>query len=438
MPREPVRFIHAARLSLDHQLHGLGSLPDGWTEKVRDATLTAFQRLIKHCAEQRVDFLLLTGDSFDARDESLRAQATLARGFHQLAAQGIPVYVCAGLRDPWEAWLPEIRLPSTVHTLGEAGGESIAIVRRGAQSIATIRWLPREMLAGQNVIPTSIPSADSTNHRPLTIGVSCFDGTAHPPHDSAGESSTQPVRDAIARLGIEYWALGGAGEFGTTFDGALTIHRSGATQGIGAEDQGIGGCTLVEVPAEGKLQLTRLATAPIRWERIEVTLTGQASSSELVDAFRAAAERVSPAPGEELRLVTWKVRSEGPLPECLSDESSRRTWIESLPREIGSAVTKLTGVALHTVALDCDDACAMGSKFASADSMSGEFRRRLDDRLTDRNWSPARCLAGSTLPGGPWQSAMESVIATLDGNDVARRARRQADNWFEQAGEFAA
>src|SRR5262245_62600041 len=69
---EPFRFVHAARLLLDHQLHGIAALPDDLRPVVEDATLIAFDRVIDSCLEQGVDCLLIAGDSFDSADHSLR------------------------------------------------------------------------------------------------------------------------------------------------------------------------------------------------------------------------------------------------------------------------------------------------------------------------------------------------------------------------------
>ena len=73
MPLQPVRFLHASAARIDHQLHQLAPLPDELRAVVERATLTAFERLIAAAIEHSVDFVLLTGDTFDerARDDFL-------------------------------------------------------------------------------------------------------------------------------------------------------------------------------------------------------------------------------------------------------------------------------------------------------------------------------------------------------------------------------
>src|SRR6187200_2323879 len=101
---EPFRFVHAARLMLDHQLRGTGPIPEKLRPIVRDATIGAWEKVVDLCVAEQVDLLLLTGESIDPRDQSLRGPGALVRGLERLSDGEIPVVIAAGEGDPWDAW----------------------------------------------------------------------------------------------------------------------------------------------------------------------------------------------------------------------------------------------------------------------------------------------------------------------------------------------
>ena len=81
MPFEPLRFLHAANLRLDHAIGESIKLPAKVIPVVQKATLTAFDHLIAAAIEQQVDFVLLAGNTFIERERSLAARLALASGF---------------------------------------------------------------------------------------------------------------------------------------------------------------------------------------------------------------------------------------------------------------------------------------------------------------------------------------------------------------------
>ncbi|HVW01553.1 MAG TPA: hypothetical protein VHB77_14470, partial [Planctomycetaceae bacterium] len=118
MAPESFRFLHAASLLLDHQLQGLGSVPESLQPVLRDATLTEFDRIVETALDRKVDFVLLTGDSFVAADHSLAAQSALLSGLELLAGEHIPVFVSTGTLDPETAWRSDIEWPENFTRLG--------------------------------------------------------------------------------------------------------------------------------------------------------------------------------------------------------------------------------------------------------------------------------------------------------------------------------
>ena len=140
MPFESLQFVHAANLYLDRQLKGTGPVPDHLQEILEDATIGAFEQVISTCVENQVDFLLLTGNSFDEAEKSLRARVALRDGFCRLAEEHIRVFVTPGRIDSADAWRAVPRLPGNVTLLLHRCEEPVAVIRN-ERVIATITRL---------------------------------------------------------------------------------------------------------------------------------------------------------------------------------------------------------------------------------------------------------------------------------------------------------
>jgi len=137
MPFESLQFVHAANLYLDRQLEGTGPVPDDYQETLEDASIGAFEQVISTCIENQVDFLLLTGNSFDEAEKSLRARVALRDGFCRLAKEDIRVFVTPGRIDPPDAWRAVPSLPDNVTLLLHRSEEPVAVIRN-QKVIATI------------------------------------------------------------------------------------------------------------------------------------------------------------------------------------------------------------------------------------------------------------------------------------------------------------
>jgi len=170
MAFESQRFIHAANIRLDVPVSVQSTEP--LTEQTRlvfeDATLTSFEYLIQACIAQKVDFLLLSGNTFIETDRSLRARLALLNGFRQLEAKQIRVFVLPGDGDPAEAWRSIPEMPANVSVCYSSSSEPVELVRKN-HVIATVSasmWYGETDAFGIRVIPESPDGV-----QPFRIGV---------------------------------------------------------------------------------------------------------------------------------------------------------------------------------------------------------------------------------------------------------------------------
>lgn len=418
---EPFRFVHAARLLLDHQLHGLGSLPGELRPLVEDATLTAFERVVDACIAHNVDCLLLAGDSFDHRDHSLRASAALARGLERLAAQDICVVIAAGLADPWSSWPEGLVLPPNVVRLG-FDGESEVPISRGGRLLAVVRTLAP---------PDPLASIDAEHALPLTLG---GPGPFTIVLQHAGRETGVPIEflGSHAAAGpagdyadANYWAFGGAPQSRSMAREQRVLHDPGPTQAVRPLESGPRGCTFVEAPASGDLRCTFIPTAAVRYESFALKVAPETRRDELLAAMREALAGAARYAGERLWLPAWNFSGAGPMLSLLAEPTAREEFLAEI-----HAYQPAEGLAVHTQAVRIHFTADAEVPPDEQDDLTNEFERALLDRVTEPAWSLQQCLEQSALAEGPWQGQLAALLDELDIAEVVQDARRLGLEWF--------
>src|SRR5689334_5517864 len=137
MAFEPLRFLHAANVRLDQPIGGDAGFAPHFASTLIDAPRIAFERLIAAAVEQRIDFVLLVGNSFLEGDRSLAARLAVLDGLKRLAQEKIRVVVLPGQLDPADAWQQIDDLPKNVVVLDSSKKPSVTI-KRHDRPIATI------------------------------------------------------------------------------------------------------------------------------------------------------------------------------------------------------------------------------------------------------------------------------------------------------------
>ena len=139
-------FLHAADLHLDTPMEGIGSrLPASWAARLRDASLTALERLVETAIREQVAFVLLAGDIYDGPERGARAQVRLAQALRRMSEAGIDVLIVQGNHDPLEdgfAFGSTLPPRVTLDTLVREMLTVDAIVEIARQAVPQQRVLP--------------------------------------------------------------------------------------------------------------------------------------------------------------------------------------------------------------------------------------------------------------------------------------------------------
>lgn len=392
------RCIHASHLRLDCQLQGVGPVGDDLREVIEEATFAAFERMIELCLTQQVDCLLISGDCFDgepsgrssggepleatvgARREEfaqnrgatigLRGPAAFVRGIARLQETDTRVIVRPGRTELWAHWPQGLRLPPNVHALGTGSIESVPISRAGKLLASITAAHPSGWLV-------QIPQ----------IGEGCK---------------------------------------------ALHLQRDpGSTQGLRAGESGSHGCLLVEIDSQGEMHETVLPTAPVRWERFEVTAGTETVRDDLLEEMAGLLEAAPRQACERVWLVGWEVTGAGGLFESLHVPSFRERLLAEL-----AELEPVPGVHIHTHSMRLHETPRVPVA-GSGDDLEADCLARLEGHFASGETALADCLAASALCGGPWEVRLESLLAELDAGEVAHDARRLAMRWFAGTEELS-
>lgn len=126
-----ITFLHAADLHLDSPFKGISDVPEQVFQTMRESTFKAFNELIQTAIEKQVNFVLLVGDLFDEKKQSLKAQLHLREGFLRLQENEIDVFLSYGNHDYIKGNEYPITYPDNVHVFPDENVTTIPYKEKG-------------------------------------------------------------------------------------------------------------------------------------------------------------------------------------------------------------------------------------------------------------------------------------------------------------------
>lgn len=338
MTRHGFRFVHATNLRLDEPLVGPGSLSGDDRELAEQSTILAWQGVVETCLAAQVEFLLLTGNCFDHRSQSLRARVALERGLEKLDVNHIDVFVVPGHLDPVSAWKRGVQMPPNVTLLGDEQEEPVAIVRQAKvlASLFTIATPETDETQWKDAGPAVLQGRTGSYQigvLPAGTPVRWQEGIPSALDLPGVSSSAAALAQTAIERGVEYIACG-EGLPSTEQVRRSLIHDPGPSQSLSKSVTGSCGCSVVIVSDSGETEINQVAVAPIRWEEISVTVERHANWNDLVERMALMVmERVADN-DERLWIMNWRVEGEGPIFDVLREKKSELELWELLEAEL--------------------------------------------------------------------------------------------------------
>ncbi len=288
MGQRPVLFV--GDLHLGRRVPRAGRLLQelGLESRLASA-VAAWERTVDWARERRVRAVVLAGDVVDTDRDRFEAYGHLERGALRLAEAGIPVVAVAGNHD-WMA-LPRLAGRVTgVHLLGRGGRWELWPVPGDGPPVDIVGWSFPGREARDD--PTRDPSFQAAvgGRRPGALLV----GLVHGDLDEPASHHAPLDRRRLEELPPDAWLLG-------------HIHRPDPLQG--PRPMGYLGSAAALDPGEpgphgpweltleaGEPALRHVPLAPVRYERIEVTVADAADADAVWDAVHAAARQALEGP----------------------------------------------------------------------------------------------------------------------------------------------
>lgn len=195
------RFLHAADLHLDTPFTGLGATSPGTATLLRDASLLAFDELVRVALAREVDAVVLAGDLYDGPERGVRAQLRVLRGVQRLSDAGVQTFIVHGNHDPVEEGWTAIQDWPVGVTVFPAGRVESAAVERGGAHVATVHGTSYARRRETDNLAVGFSSAGLPGPH---IAVLHANVGARPGHDPYSPCSV----DDLVGKGMDYWALG--------------------------------------------------------------------------------------------------------------------------------------------------------------------------------------------------------------------------------------
>ncbi|UJF31535.1 metallophosphoesterase family protein [Paenibacillus hexagrammi] len=338
-----LRFLHAADLHLDSPFKGMNQIPATVRERVRESTFEALSLLVNLAIQERVDFIVISGDVYDLADRSLRAQIRFQKALRHLAEEGIPAYIVHGNHDPEDGRAAKLQWPAAVHFFACDRVETAEVVKPGRGVIAHIHGISYATAAvTENLAQRFRAKAEDI----CQIGLlhTNVDGDAS--HDNYAPCS----KSDLLAAGMHYWALGHV-HTREVLNESPAIVYPGNLQGRSIRETGPRGCYIVDIQEDGRAELTFHALDQVRWFRESLSVAGMQTEQELKDRLGELLERVRAEADGRDAVVRIVLEGRGPVhgllrrgraldeltAELREDEAerSRFVWIESIEDRTG-------------------------------------------------------------------------------------------------------
>lgn len=349
MSGQHFRFLHASDFTLHEPLQAVSDAPQSLRDLLIDAPFLAAERVFNAAIEERVDFLVLSGDLVNLSLATPRALSFLLQNFERLDAHGIAVYWSCGRMDAQQDWPAIAKLPKSVQVFSALEREELSHFR-GDRPVAHIvgrSW------HGTSLVQVGEFSSDADGLTTIVVAYGQADA------------------DRLVEEEVDYWALGSQPQRSSQGNAHRIVHYPGSPQGRSPEEAGPHGCTLVHVAGDRSLRTQFIPTDAVRWHNETV---GVEEDATIGDVKNLLADRIKllRSHGEERPLlVQWKLRGIEHLARPTKRHELAAELLDWLRKEFAPAKPTVWSLGVEF------ESPAIPEAWYEEDSMVGDFLRNL-------------------------------------------------------------
>ena len=275
------KFIVAADIHLDSPMQGLLRYEGAPMDVLRGATRQALANLVSLAIEEKVAFVLLSGDLYDGDWRDYHTGLFLMQQLSRLREAGVKAFVIYGNHDAESRITKSLHLPENVRVLSTKSPETIILEDLGV-AIHGQGFAKRDVLEN---LADQYPDASKGFFNIGMLHTALTGAEGHAPYAPC-------TLGTLHSKGYDVWALGHVH--------ARKVHSAeplilfpGNTQGRHARETGPKGCTLVSVEDRRVASFEYKDLHVVRWEVIPVDASGQSAVVDLIDAAVAAVKSES-------------------------------------------------------------------------------------------------------------------------------------------------
>lgn len=269
-----MKFIHFADAHLDSPFRGLSFLPSTAFKKIYTATNESLDRIVTLALKEKVDLVLIAGDTFDSAKPSPHSQLFFAKEIKRLTDARIQVVMIFGNHDHMRredlliAPSPYFKLLGANEKVEKASFEA----KDGfTYTVSGFSYLNNHILSDK--VP-NFPAKDQC----YTFGLM----HAQEKTSVASQNVYAPfTRQELRQLNYDYFALGHIHLRQIVSQQPLIVYP-GNIQGRHVGELGAKGCYLGVIDEDTKVtHITFVPTSPILWQQKKLKLSRPLSKNEL-------------------------------------------------------------------------------------------------------------------------------------------------------------
>jgi len=256
-----------------------------------------WERMISLVVDLSVDALLLAGDIVDRDNRFFEAIGPLQKGFETLGDAGVPVVMVSGNHD-FDV-LPDIiknRAYDHVHLLGEKGLWESKIIKTQSGELQVVGWsFPHQHIMDDPLLQLKNAKLSLNPNLPavgLLHGDLYDQKSQYAPLDAAGFPISTP----------QAWVIGHIHKPAVIREQSPLIFYPGSPQALSSKEPGVHGPFILTL--EGRnASAEQIGLSPIRYETIEVDVTGTENESDFRNRITQQISEDSRDKAGELELV---------------------------------------------------------------------------------------------------------------------------------------
>ena len=262
------RFIHCSDLHLGSSFAGMSSNDSELGERMRSSLFDALNAIVAKAREEKVDFVIFSGDIFDNSNET---PLTRSRFADALAEIKVPCFIAFGNHDYKRRWEGSIPFPKNAFVFPE---KVVKIKFIKNKKLAAI--ISGASISGPNT-GEDITAAVKGTKEAFSIGI------FHCNVDAAGQDERYaPCQlSSLIQKDVDYWALGHIHKRAILHESPYVVYP-GNTQGRNPKESGEKGAYLVTVKDDIVTDMEFFRTGPILWRDIELDITGKEDITEVI------------------------------------------------------------------------------------------------------------------------------------------------------------